>query len=102
MKLIGLDRRRENWGPAAQLKLPYPQQTHLLAAQPSKGLGEDAAPGPSCSKLGPYRFTAKGILSLALWLPGDTKDISYLGIDGPFNCHIFQLFSESMLPPVYC
>ena len=74
---------------------------HLLDPQPPTGLCEDAVLGRSYAKLGPYRLTAKGILRLALWLPGSTRNRCCLGVDAPFSFHIFHHFLESMSPPVW-
>ena len=103
MWLLGLEGRQETWGPTAQFELQCPrtdQRAHLLNPQPSTGLGEDAVLGRSYAKLGPYRLTAKGILRLAPWLPGGTRNRCCLGVDAPFSFHMFYRFLESMSPPV--
>ena len=63
-----------------------------VETQPSTGLGEDAVLDRSYAKLGPYRLTAKGILRLAPWLPGGTKNRCCLGVDAPFSFHMFYRF----------
>lgn len=104
MRLLGLEGRQETWGPSAQSELRCPLtdlRAHLLDPQPPTGLCEDAVLGRSYAKPGPYRLTAKGILRLALWLPGGTRNRCCLGVNAPFSFHIFYHFLESMSPPVW-